>query len=104
MKTMMFVIGMVMASQAFAGGVCHKMGALAAQIMEARQTGLPAGTLFEVVKKTTTEGGDLANVAKKLILAAYEVPRFGTREFQIQAVHDFQSKMFLACYRAKDDA
>ena len=69
---------------------CLTLGVISTTVMEARQRGVSIGDLMVVAKES--------ELLQAIILAAYQVPRFNTEEYQQQAVADFGNEVMLACY------
>jgi hypothetical protein len=58
--------------------------------MEYRQKGASVGNLMKIAKES--------ELLRAIILAAYQVPRFSTEEYQQQAVADFGNEVMFVCY------
>ena len=71
---------------------CAQAGIMAGKLMQARQVGVPVSKVIEIFD-------DDAMTA--IILAAYQVPRFSTDEYQQRAVADFRNEVEVMCYEAK---
>lgn len=94
------VVGMAVfsfaAGQAVAGqGSCEVIGILAKSVMSARQGGVP-------MQDVLGHGGDSKEVdelTRLLAIAAYEQPRFSSKDYQDRATTEFQNQMYLACMK-----
>lgn len=75
-------------------GLCTSVSTTAAEIMKARQNGVPMSKLIEIFKK------DDAAIFRRLTISAYESPRYSTESIQEKSIQDFENKAFLDCYKA----
>lgn len=87
------IAAIALATPALAQDPCTSIGDLAEAMMTHRQ----AGTAISVLMPQM-DGNDLFI---KMLLAAYEQPRFGTSEFQQRKIDDFRSTWELGCYQAQ---
>jgi len=69
---------------------CIIWGELAATIMELRQGGVNMGTAMNATDN---------ELARMLLIAAYETPRFSTEGYKQQAIEDFANEVMMACYK-----
>lgn len=82
---------------------CDQFGEIAQSIMRARQNNTPVSRL--IARNNETFDGRTDNVSveyaavlRGLILAAYEIPRFGTARYQGIAIAEFRNEAELACF------
>ena len=86
---------------------CQVVESLSRVIMEVRQVGASLGDVMAIANSPPLPGMAMDAVAaqqklmKELVLEAFEVPRFNTKENQQKAAVDFSNKAALACHRAK---
>jgi len=73
---------------------CITLGVLSTTVMDARQRGVSLGDIM-----TAAQGND---ILQAITLAAYQVPRFTTEEYQQQAIADFGNEIMLACYEGME--
>lgn len=76
--------------------ICQTFYDLGETIMKARQANLPMPKLIEIYQFKTD---DASNVARQLITAAYQRPRFSTDSHQDSAVIDFANDTYLSCLK-----
>lgn len=69
---------------------CIIWGELAATIMELRQEGVNMGSAMGVTDN---------ELARMLVIAAYETPRFSTEDYKQQAIQDFANEVMTICYK-----
>ena len=69
---------------------CIILGELAATIMELRQGGANMG---DVISLSDNE------LARMLVIEAYDTPRFSTEGYKQQAIADFANGVMVVCYR-----
>jgi len=69
---------------------CKQMGDMAAQIMEAREVGVPLSSMMDIAADN--------DLLKALILSAYQVPRFSTGDYRQEAITDFRNEVEVMCY------
>jgi len=70
---------------------CANVAQLAETVMQQRQRGASMRELMSRVPDN--------DVARRIIMAAYEEPRYNTREYQQNEIRDFENKYFLECMR-----
>lgn len=82
---------------------CTSAGELAYTIMEARQGGMSLDdtlkTMLGTIAQTSPGKTAVKTLVKNMVLEAYEVPRYGTAEYQIEASGDYRDKVQLICLR-----
>jgi hypothetical protein len=83
----------LMMTAAHADPVCVALGEYSRTVMDARQTGVALSKIMEIVK------GD--DIHTRIVLDAYEQPRFQTEEFRRTAIQDFGNKWETVCYRVR---
>jgi hypothetical protein len=83
----------LMMTAAQADPVCVALGEYSRTVMDARQTGVALSKIMEIVK------GDAIHT--RIVLDAYEQPRFQTEEFRQTAIQDFGNKWETVCYRVR---
>lgn len=69
---------------------CAEIGALAYTIMEVRQSGRPMSVLMEIASETPS--------LQRLVIAAYDTPRYSTKKYQLEAASDFRNDVEAICY------
>lgn len=70
---------------------CNGIGALAASAMGAHQSGVPLSTAIKV--------GALDDVSRRIVIEAYEHPRYSTESVRQRAIADFRDKQHLRCLK-----
>ncbi len=74
--------------------MCVGIGEFAATLMQNRQTGVPMSSIM-----ARLPGDDPStNAVRAIVISAYEVPRWGSPEFQANAIADFRNAIELQCY------
>ena len=73
---------------------CKALGDLAETIMTARQEGASLSDMMGRIKDS-----EIADIQRKIILAAYEEPRWATEETKKEAIEDFRNEIELECYK-----
>ena len=84
--------------------VCATFSTISGGIMEARQVGVEMQDLIAAVSKTD-EGKEQSDMTKdmiKVVIAAYEQPRYESPEAQRMMVTDFKNEWFLKCTKQID--
>lgn len=80
-------------------GICKSAAGAAKGIMNARQRGV---TMTEMMEKVVgTADPAVKDVARAMVISAYEKPRFDTPEYQQKAEIDFENESYLACIKSK---
>jgi hypothetical protein len=101
-KLLLFAALMASAAQAKEADwfrYCATVATTSAGIMEARQVGVEMQDLIVAVSKTD-EGKEQSDMTKdmiKVVIAAYEQPRYESPEAQRMMVTDFKNEWFLKC-------
>lgn len=78
---------------------CKQIAELAAEMMDARQSGVPMYKQIEVINN---EPGlsDLTQLLERIIVDAYDSPRYSTQSHKKQAIDDFRNDVYLECFRS----
>ena len=98
MKKVLLAIGLSVVS-IFAQAeddICENLSENAGFIMSARQNGMAASTLINAAKKAF---GDEDALAIGMISLAFDEPRYSSEDDKQQAVEEFTSMNYLACYK-----
>ena len=69
---------------------CEKVGELAGLIMTARQNGAAISKVMAAMDADSFE---------KLVINAYEQPRYSGQEYKKRAVEDFRNEVETACFK-----
>lgn len=69
---------------------CPTWGQLAATIMELRQGGVSMAELMNVTDN---------DVARQLVIAAYDIPQYSTSRYKERAITEFANDVMLVCYK-----
>ena len=79
--------------------MCAALGQMSESIMLSRQVGVPLSQMIEI---TSNEGEDeeLQKTIRKIVLAAYDEPRYNSVDYQQQAAQEFNNKVVLECLRS----
>jgi hypothetical protein len=72
------------------GHPCEMLGGLAAQIMEARQVGVPLSDMMRISADS--------ELIQALTISAYQSPRFSTDAYRQEAITDFRNEVEVMCY------
>ena len=77
---------------------CASIGGFAEILMEKRQEGIAMSDLMKMV--ASAEGPQqLINIARKMVISAYEQPKYGSPEYKANAVKSFRNEWELKCYK-----
>jgi hypothetical protein len=76
---------------------CLLIGQLAKGIMTARQSGTP---MSKVINLLGGEASTINDLARQLIIDAYEQPRFSGDKYQQRAITEFENEAMVMCYKA----
>ena len=77
---------------------CEVFANLASSVMRARQAGVTLSDALAVSRKT--DNVTVAELNTKLVLMAYDRPRYSTEGFKQREVDDFRNEVHMACIRA----
>lgn len=90
--------GVLLSSQvAFADDSgCNALATLAKSVMSSRQSGMP---MTKAIGLINTENKEVAEVTRKLVIAAYEEPGWNSKALQEKATTDFQNRIYLPCIK-----
>lgn len=91
-------LGVLLSSQAaFADdSACNALATLAKSIMGSRQSGMP---MTKAIGLINSENKEVADVTRKLVIAAYEEPAWNNKALQQKATTDFQNRIYLPCIK-----
>lgn len=78
---------------------CARLADYAATIMEIRQKG---ASLKDGLTLTGDPDNPFHDIARMIVLDAWEQPRYGTESIQQDAIGDFRDKWHLSCIRANE--
>jgi hypothetical protein len=90
------IVFAVTVSNAKANELCEAQSNLASTIMDARQNGMPMLDMMKAV-------GPDAPLAKILVRAAYDSPRYHSEEMRTYATTEFSNEVYLMCVEATED-
>jgi hypothetical protein len=94
-RLLIAVTAALMMSSAQAKEPCAVLGELARTVMDSRQLGVALSKLMDIVKDDS--------LSKRIVLDAYEQPRYQAEEFKRAAVEDFGNKWEIMCYQARSE-
>lgn len=77
------------------GSFCGNQAHMAAQIMDARQVGVPAGDALNVFRS----GDEFDRIGRLLVKLAYSEPAYSTYDYQVRAVREFANTIRINCER-----
>lgn len=77
-------------------GFCPAIENLAKKMMTARQAGMTMGAMMEYASRMS---GRVKAVNVALIMKAFEVPQYSTKEYQEKAAAEFGNAAMLSCYK-----
>ena len=75
--------------------LCAGWGSLAAKIMELRQDEAPMSRVMEIAAANKDDANE-----RKIVLAAYNEPAYGSDGAKQKAVDAFRNKIELECYKS----
>lgn len=75
---------------------CPAIENLANKMMTARQAGMSMGAMIEYASRMS---GRVKAVNVALIMKAFEVPQYSTREYKDRAATEFGNAAMLSCYK-----
>lgn len=79
---------------------CSLIAYTAKMVMTARQSGVPMSKMTEKLGESFSDMPDLQNIMERLIVEAYEMPRFEAPDEQEKAIEDFMTRHYLICFKA----
>ena len=74
---------------------CGDLGELATTIMKNRQSGVSMSKMMDAIA-----GKDGGALPEKLIISAYDSPRYSTQRMQKRTVEEFRDEVYLGCVKA----
>lgn len=94
----MAVTGIIQAQDLTDGRMklCKSLSEMAGSIMKGRQGGVEMAAMMEVKQ----EDADVTQAARKIVVQAFEQPRYATKPMQEKAVVDFKNDQFLSCVKS----
>ena len=106
MKKIITIAALLFSVSAFAdkkeGGtdLCKTFSSIAVQIMTARQQGVPMVDVLEIAAQGKSK--EFNTLAKKLVVSAYEQPRFMTQQNVQRSIDKFRDQVTLDCVKSID--
>jgi len=101
MKRLILIAALMTATSAWADDkvsndqLCAGWGGLAAKIMELRQDEAPLSRVMEITAANKDDTNE-----RKIVLAAYNEPAYGSTAAKQKAVDAFRNKIELECYKS----
>lgn len=78
--------------------ICKSISKSSAMVMQARQANVPMSEQMDILGDGSF-GESFTSTMRKIIIAAYDSPRFSTASYQAQAVNDFENENMLNCLK-----
>lgn len=79
---------------------CESIESLTRSIMRARQVGVSMVKVITSIKKSGMgEGSKIA--VKRIIIDAYDTPRYNSREYRQNAVDEFANRYYKRCVKSR---
>lgn len=94
------VVGTLGTAQA--SSYCKKVYSLSANIQEARQLGLSlvdSLAIAEKIHEDSPAGRQASQMTQEIVLRAYEIHRYSTKEYQQKAIQSFAEREYLNCMK-----
>lgn len=83
--------------------ICESLIEMSENIMRNRLNGVPITNSLEAVnsiKDGTPANDAVSNLAKQIVIEAYERPSFSTESYKDDAIREFGARQYLACIKA----
>ena len=95
MKMLIVAIPLLAAlsAPATSADLCKVMADTAELMMQARQQGVPMQPIMDATEMTSH---------KRMVVEAYETPRYITKEVQLRQVQNFRDKWYMWCFKDKN--
>ncbi len=77
--------------------ICAGIESYTKTIIEGRQNGVPMRNFIDAINKT--DDGPVRKMARKIIIRAYDIPRYFSESMKKQTIVDFQNKIYLECLK-----
>jgi hypothetical protein len=77
---------------------CGAIGKLAKSIMERRQEGVSMNDMMQAGQNVDES---IRTITKRIVIAAYELPRYSTQEVIDRTVSDFENEIYLECIKVR---
>ena len=92
-------------SNAIASQFCDMIERISYQTMLSRQQGAPLSKEMGIINEIATEsqGSKATQILKKIVISAYEEPKYETKENQEREAQEFSNDWTLACYKLEDN-
>lgn len=91
---------MLFSPQAFAQkDYCSRAAQVAESLMNARQKGVSLQDAMEALKSSYPK--NVHGFIEKLVISAYEIPRYSSSEYQRRAAGEFRDKAHLQCLKTR---
>ena len=93
-------------SNTFASQFCDMIERISYQTMLSRQQGVPLSKemgIINEIAKTESKGSKAPQILKKIVISAYEEPKYDIKENQEREAQEFSNDWTLACYKLEDN-
>lgn len=87
-------LSILIPATASADAMCESLAELAKSVMTERQSGTP---MVDIMKRVSNDS--TAEIARGLIMMAYDRPAFSTEDYKQKEVVRFQDSVYLKCLR-----
>lgn len=77
---------------------CDSYAKFSRSVMEGRQNGFPMRQAMEVANSEALDD-DLRDLARKIVIAAYEESGYETESMKNKAIVDFENKVYMTCIK-----
>ena len=83
---------MALSTNAASADLCKVMADTAELMMQARQRGVPMQVIMDAAEMKSH---------KRMVVEAYETPRYITKEVQLRQVQNFRDRWYMWCFKDK---
>lgn len=85
------------------GELCSSMSTVAEEVMKSRHAGIPMSQTMELLEHQMglkDLPGSHKSGVRKIVVAAYEAPRYTTEEHIQRSVTEFSNEIYMQCYKS----
>lgn len=106
MRVIFILSFLLISSNSFASQFCEMLQRISYQVMLSRQQGIPLSKEMELInglEKTESKSSRATQILKKIVISAYEEPKYEAKVNQEKSAVEFSNDWALACYKLEEE-
>lgn len=78
---------------------CEQIEEFSTSVMTARQKNVPMSVVIQNLRDVNS--GEIPTMLKRIVVTAYQQPRYHGSEFQLETIQDFANDVYSECYASR---